>query len=43
MKSHRFLAVGEELHVHGYDLFLDLEAGTEGVLQFTANVPGILR
>ena len=28
-------------HAHGYDIFLDLIAGQEDVLRFTANVPGI--
>lgn len=30
-----------ELHVHGYDLFLDLQPGQPSKLRFTADVPGI--
>ena len=33
--------VPEELHVHGYDLTLDLEPGTVGELTFTADIPGV--
>lgn len=33
--------VAEELHVHGYDLLVDLEPGVEVVLRFTADIPGI--
>lgn len=31
----------EELHVHGYDLTLDLEPGAAGELTFTADIPGV--
>lgn len=30
----------ESVHVHGYDLFLDVEAGGSGVLRFEADIPG---
>ena len=30
----------DELHFHGYDLHLDLEAGKEGVIEFTADKTG---
>lgn len=33
--------VAEEVHVHGYDLFLDLEPGATGSLSFVADIPGI--
>lgn len=33
--------VPEELHVHGYDLTLDLEPGEAGELTFTADIPGV--
>ncbi len=31
----------DELHVHGYDLFADLEPGVTATLRFTADIPGI--
>lgn len=31
----------EELHVHGYDLRLDLTPGVAGELTFTADIPGV--
>ena len=33
--------VVEELHVHGYDEFVDLAAGETATLEFVANIPGI--
>lgn len=33
--------VDDEMHVHGYDLFYDLEAGVPFHLDFVADVPGI--
>ncbi|MXZ07785.1 MAG: hypothetical protein F4Y75_09915 [Acidimicrobiia bacterium] len=30
----------DEIHIHGYDLYIDLEDG-EGRLSFTASIPGI--
>jgi hypothetical protein len=34
-------SVAEELHVHGYDLALELAPGGVEVLDFTADIPGI--
>ncbi len=31
----------EEVHVHGYDLFADIEPGAPGVITFNADIPGI--
>lgn len=33
--------VDDEMHVHGYDLFYDLEAGVPFHLTFVADVPGV--
>ncbi len=33
--------VADELHVHGYDLFVTLAPGTPAELEFTADIPGI--
>lgn len=33
--------VTDEVHLHGYDIFLDLEAGVPAELAFTADIPGI--
>ena len=33
--------VAEEVHVHGYDEFLDLEPGKITKLTFTADIPGV--
>lgn len=33
--------VADEGHLHGYDLFVDLEPGTPGSIEFTADIPGI--
>lgn len=33
--------VAEEVHVHGYDLFLDLGPGVTGSVSFVADIPGI--
>ena len=33
--------VADEVHLHGYDLSVDLEEGVAGSIDFTANVAGI--
>ena len=33
--------VAEEVHLHGYDLYLQLEPGAEVTLVFEANLPGV--
>jgi len=33
--------VADEIHVHGYDVFGDLEPGVAAVIEFTADIPGI--
>lgn len=33
--------VADELHLHGYDLTVDLEPGVPGTLRLTADIPGI--
>ena len=33
--------VAEEVHVHGYDFFTDVEPGRLGTIVFTADIPGI--
>ena len=33
--------VADEVHIHGYDFFQDLEPGIAGVIEFTADIPGI--
>ena len=33
--------VAEEVHLHGYDLLLQLEPGAEVILEFEANLPGV--
>lgn len=33
--------IDDEIHVHGYDLFFDLEAGVPLRLNFVADIPGI--
>ncbi|OFW65152.1 MAG: hypothetical protein A2135_03315 [Actinobacteria bacterium RBG_16_67_15] len=33
--------VADEAHIHGYDLMVELEAGVEGSLDFTVDIPGI--
>lgn len=32
--------VAEEVHVHGYDLYIDIPAGGTGEAAFTADIPG---
>lgn len=32
--------VVEEVHIHGYDLYVDLPAGGTGEVEFTADIPG---
>jgi ABC-type Fe3+-hydroxamate transport system substrate-binding protein len=31
----------DEGHLHGYDIFVDLEPGATGVIEFVADIPGI--
>ena len=33
--------VADEGHLHGYDIFVDLEPGATGVIEFVADIPGI--
>ena len=33
--------VADEVHVHGYDETVDLQAGGESSLEFTADIPGV--
>ncbi len=33
--------VAEEVHVHTYDLTVDLEPGVPGEVTFTADIPGV--
>ena len=33
--------VSEEVHLHGYDLYLQLEPGAEATLLFEADLPGV--
>ena len=33
--------IHDEIHVHGYDLFFDLEAGVPLNLTFSADIPGV--
>ena len=33
--------IDDEMHVHGYDIFVDLEAGVPFNLGFVADVPGV--
>lgn len=33
--------VGDEIHVHGYDLFFDIAAGVPLTIEFVAEVPGV--
>ncbi|MDH3248501.1 MAG: hypothetical protein OEQ47_06045 [Acidimicrobiia bacterium] len=33
--------VADEGHLHGYDIFVDVEPGTTGVVEFVADIPGI--
>lgn len=33
--------VNDELHVHGYDVFVTLEAGSARNLRFVADIPGV--
>ena len=32
--------VVQEVHIHGYDLYVDLPAGGTGEVEFTADIPG---
>ena len=33
--------VADEGHLHGYDIYVDVEPGTTGVIEFVADIPGI--
>jgi hypothetical protein len=33
--------VADEVHIHGYDYFLDLTPGTAAEIEFVADIPGI--
>jgi hypothetical protein len=33
--------VSDEIHLHGYDETVDVEAGSEAVLEFNANIAGV--
>ncbi len=33
--------IADEAHLHGYDIYLDLDAGAAGTIEFTADIPGI--
>jgi hypothetical protein len=33
--------VADEVHVHGYDLLAEVDAGTTAELRFTADIPGV--
>jgi heme/copper-type cytochrome/quinol oxidase subunit 2 len=33
--------VADEIHVHGYDLKQDVEAGSTAEISFTADIPGV--
>ena len=33
--------VDDEIHVHGYDLFADVDPATPGTIEFVADIPGI--
>lgn len=33
--------VADEVHVHGYDLHVDLEPGLPGEIRFSADAPGV--
>jgi hypothetical protein len=33
--------VADEGHLHGYDIFVDVEPGTIGTIEFVADIPGI--
>jgi hypothetical protein len=33
--------IAEEVHVHGYDLAVDVTPGAEETLEFSADIPGI--
>ena len=33
--------VADEGHLHGYDIYVDVEPGSTGVIEFVADIPGI--
>lgn len=34
--------IADEVHIHGYDLFVDLEAGVTAVVSFAADIPAVV-
>ncbi|MEX2653430.1 MAG: hypothetical protein WD532_00185 [Acidimicrobiia bacterium] len=34
--------IADEVHIHGYDLYVDLEAGVTAVVSFAADIPGVV-
>lgn len=34
--------IADEVHIHGYDLYVDLEAGVTAEVSFTADIPGVV-
>ncbi|MEX1043436.1 MAG: hypothetical protein WD020_02240 [Acidimicrobiia bacterium] len=34
--------IADEVHIHGYDLFVDLEAGVTAEVSFAADIPGVV-
>ena len=34
--------IADEVHIHGYDLFVDLEAGVTAEVSFVADIPGVV-
>lgn len=34
--------IADEIHIHGYDIYVDLEAGVPTEVSFTADIPGLV-
>lgn len=34
--------IADQIHIHGYDLFVDLEAGVTAEVSFAADIPGVV-
>ncbi|HVR32500.1 MAG TPA: hypothetical protein VMS74_07300 [Acidimicrobiia bacterium] len=34
--------VADEIHIHGYDIYVDLETGVTAEVSFTADIPGLV-
>jgi heme/copper-type cytochrome/quinol oxidase subunit 2 len=34
--------IDDQVHIHGYDLFVDLEAGVTAEVSFAADIPGVV-